>query len=161
MPRTASQRRCWGWDGRRCADRKQQRNSSYFDDTIAIDPGSRWYLLCYHPSVIEIRQYVDRQGRTPFLKWLDALSDAAQARVATALGRLEEGNRSSVKSVGGGVHELRINFGPGYRVYFGWDGEQIVILLVGGSKKRQQAEIVTAKTLWREFKSRKKEEPWY
>jgi hypothetical protein len=51
--------------------------------------------------VIEIRQYVDRQGRTPFLKWLDALSDEAQARVVTALGRLEEGNLSAVKSVGG------------------------------------------------------------
>lgn len=108
--------------------------------------------------MIEIRQYVDRQGRTPFLKWLDALSDEAQARVAVSLERLERGNLSSVKSVGAGVQELRINFGPGYRVYFGWEGEQIVILLAGGSKKRQQEDIEKAKDLWREFKARKQEE---
>lgn len=110
--------------------------------------------------MIEIRQYVDRQGRTPFLKWLDALSDEAQARVTIALERLELGNFSSVKSVGAGVQELRINFEPGYRVYFGGDGEQLVILLAGGSKKRQQADIEKAKDLWREFKFRKEEEPW-
>ncbi|MGH9591213.1 MAG: type II toxin-antitoxin system RelE/ParE family toxin [Terracidiphilus sp.] len=94
------------------------------------------------------------------MKWLDALSDEAQVRVATALGRLEDGNLSSVKNVGAGVQEVRINFGPGYRVYFGWDGEQIVILLAGGSKKRQQADIAKAKDLWQEFKVRKEVQPW-
>lgn len=110
--------------------------------------------------MIEIRQYLDRQGRTPFLKWLDGLNDEAQARVTAALYRLEQGNLSSVKSIGSGVQELRINYGPGYRVYFGWDGEEIVILLAGGSKKRQQVEIEKAKALWREFKARKEEKPW-
>jgi len=111
--------------------------------------------------VIDIRQYVDRQGRTPFLKWLDALSDEAQARVATALERLEHGNLSSIKSVGAGVQELRIDFGPGYRIYFGRDGERLVILVAGGSKKRQQADIKRAKDLWLEFRLRKREGTWY
>jgi len=107
--------------------------------------------------VIQIRQYVDRLGRTPFLEWLDDLNDAAQARVATVLERLESGNLSSVKSVGAGVQELRINFGPGYRLYFGWNGAQVIILLVGGDKRRQRADIQRAKELWQEFKARKRE----
>lgn len=77
------------------------------------------------------------------------------------LERLERGNLSSVKSVGAGVQELRVNFGPGYRIYFGWDGAQLVILLAGGSKKRQQADIERAKELWQEFKARKRERSWY
>jgi putative addiction module killer protein len=112
--------------------------------------------LWYYSAVIEIRQYVDRQGHTPFLDWLDDLNDAVQAKVTTALERLELGNLASVKSVGAGVQELRINFGPGYRVYFGWDGEEVVVLLAGGSKKRQQADIERAKELWREFKARRR-----
>jgi putative addiction module killer protein len=107
--------------------------------------------------VIDIRQYEDRLGRTPFLKWLDALSDEAQARVAVALERLEMGNLSAIKSVGAGVQEIRINFGPGYRIYFGWDGEKIVILLAGGTKKKQQDDIARAKNLWMEFRQRKRE----
>ena len=110
--------------------------------------------------MIEIRQYVDRLGRTPFLRWLDALNIEAQARVATSLERLEHGNLSAVKSVGAGVQELRIDFGPGYRVYFGRDGERLVILLAGGSKQRQQADITRAKELWAEFKVRKREGSW-
>lgn len=110
--------------------------------------------------MIEIRQYVDRLGRTPFLKWLDALGDEAQARVARSLERLELGNLSSIKSVGAGVQELRIDYGPGYRIYFGWDGESLVILLAGGTKKRQQADIERARELWQEFKERKREGTW-
>jgi len=87
--------------------------------------------LCYHSNGIEIRQYVDRLGRNPFLKWLDGLNYKATARVASALERLEHGNLSSIKSVGAGVQELRINFGPGYRIYFGWDGENLVIIARG------------------------------
>jgi len=94
------------------------------------------------------------------VKWLDALNDAAQARVTIALERLECGNLSSIKSAGAGVQELRIDFGPGYRIYFGWDGDELVILLAGGSKKRQQADIERAKELWREFKVRKREGRW-
>jgi putative addiction module killer protein len=91
--------------------------------------------------VIEIRQYVDLLGRNPFDRWLERLDDDVQARVTVSLDRLERGNTSAAKGVGAGVFELRLDFGPGYRIYFGKDGEQLVILLVGGSKKRQQADI--------------------
>ena len=75
-----------------------------------------------------------------------------------AVDRLECGNFSGVKGVGSGVFELRIDFGPGYRVYFGKDGERIVILLGGGTKKRQQNDIDRASTLWLEYKEQKREE---
>jgi putative addiction module killer protein len=70
---------------------------------------------------------------------------------------MEGGNFSAAKAIGAGVSELRMDFGPGYRVYFGKDGEQLVILLAGGSKKRQQADIEAAKALWADYKRRKRE----
>jgi putative addiction module killer protein len=78
--------------------------------------------------------------------------------VAVALARLSQGNVSNVKSVGSGVHECRIDFGPGYRMYFGKDGERVVLLLGGGTKKRQQKDIADALGRWREYKLRKKQE---
>ena len=75
-----------------------------------------------------------------------------------ALDRLERGNFSAAKGVGTGVFELRLDFGPGYRVYFGKDGETLVVLLGGGTKKRQQADIADAQMLWQEYKRRKREE---
>lgn len=108
--------------------------------------------------MIEIRQYVDSSGRNPFDRWFDKLEDSTQARIAVALDRLERGNFSAAKGVGTGVFELRLDFGPGYRVYFGKDGETLVILLGGGSKKRQQADIDAAQSLWQEYKKRKREE---
>jgi len=107
--------------------------------------------------VIEIRQYVDRQGRNPFERWFDKLDDVTEARITVALDRLERGNVAAAKSVGAGVQELRLDFGPGYRIYFGWDGTQLVILLGGGTKRRQQADIAAAHNLWREYKARKQE----
>nr|WP_279512433.1 type II toxin-antitoxin system RelE/ParE family toxin [Candidatus Thiosymbion oneisti] len=68
---------------------------------------------------------------------------------------METGNPGDVEPVGEGVAERRINYGPGYRVYFGQDGRQLVILLVGGTKKRQQRDIVQAKAYWRNYKKRK------
>jgi putative addiction module killer protein len=76
----------------------------------------------------------------------------------TAVLRVEMGNLASVKSVGRGVSELRLDFGPGYRVYFGRDGERLVILLCGGSKRRQQADIEDAQAYWSDYKARKREE---
>lgn len=76
--------------------------------------------------------------------------------MSRALVRLEQGNFSNVKSVGQGVLEYRIDFGPGYRVYFGRDGEALVILLTGGTKKRQQRDIQTAHAYWREYKDVKR-----
>ena len=72
----------------------------------------------------------------------------ARAKVTRAIARMEQGNFSSVKTVGRGVLEYRIDFGPGYRVYFGRDGETLVILLTGGTKKRQQRDIDAAHAYW-------------
>ena len=108
--------------------------------------------------MVEIRQYVDRFGRNPFQLWLDLLKGATRARISTALVRLEGGNFSAVKGVGAGVFELRLDFGPGYRVYFGKDGDRIVILLGGGTKKRQQNDIDRSCALWRQYKEQRLEE---
>ena len=80
----------------------------------------------------------------------------AASKVTTALYRLEQGNFSNVQSVGGGVFEYKIDFGPGYRIYFGQDGNTLVILLCGGTKKTQQKDIDRAKDFWQEYKARKK-----
>jgi putative addiction module killer protein len=104
---------------------------------------------------IAIRSFVERNGRVPFQQWLDALDRQAQAKINLALYRLAQGNRSHVKGVGGSVAELKVDFGPGYRIYFGQDGEALVILLAGGTKKRQSEDILTAKARWAEYKARK------
>ena len=107
--------------------------------------------------MIEIQEYLDANGTSVFAKWFDALNTQAALKVNTYLSRIENGNFSRVKSVGNGVHECRIDHGPGYRVYFGKDGEKLIILLGGGTKKRQQKDIQNAKELWLEYKRRKKE----
>jgi len=109
-------------------------------------------------AVLHVREYVDTTGRSPFTKWLRALNVQAAAKVATALERIAAGNLSNVKTVGGGVLEYRVEFGPGYRIYFGRDGERLVILLAGGTKKRQQQDIRQAKVNWEDYRSRKTEE---
>ncbi len=76
--------------------------------------------------------------------------------VTAAKARMELGNLSNVKPVGGGISEYVIDFGPGYRIYLGKDGDKLIILLGGGTKKRQQHDIDTAKALWREYKRRKR-----
>ena len=78
--------------------------------------------------------------------------------MATAVARLANANFSNVKGVGSGVFEYRIDFGAGFRIYFGKDGERLVILLGGGTKKRQQREIEAALANWRGYKRRKKDE---
>ncbi|MCY3878341.1 MAG: hypothetical protein OXF74_04065 [Rhodobacteraceae bacterium] len=86
----------------------------------------------------EIREYLDTEGRSPFARWFGRLDVHAAAKVATALARMEQGNFSNVKGVGAGTMEYRIDFGPGYRIYFGKDGATLVVLLGGGTKARQQ-----------------------
>ena len=105
--------------------------------------------------MIEIREYLDTEGRSPYAKWFNRLNSRAAAKVATAVVRMEQGNLSNTKGAGAGVVECRIDFGPGYRVYFGKDGDALIILLGGGTKKRQQKDIEAAQSLWREYKRRK------
>jgi len=105
--------------------------------------------------IIVVREYLDARGASPFAHWFGGLDTLAAAKVATALYRLEKGNLSTVKGVGGGVYECKINFGPGYRVYFGKDGDELIILLGGGSKKRQGTDISKALARWQDYKRRK------
>ena len=77
-------------------------------------------------------------------------------KVTVALTRIELGSLSNVKGVGAGVQEFRIDFGPGYRVYFGRDGDWLLILLAGGTKSRQQKDIAAAQKRWADYKKRKK-----
>ncbi|MGE5205644.1 MAG: type II toxin-antitoxin system RelE/ParE family toxin [Chlamydiota bacterium] len=104
----------------------------------------------------EILEYLDGSGRSHFAEWFNSLNAPAAAKVATALARIGQGNFSNVKSIGSGVFEYRLDFGPGYRVYFGKDGECLVILLGGGTKKRQQKDITNAIVRWQDYKQRKR-----
>ena len=104
-----------------------------------------------------VEEYLDKQDRASFSVWFNQLDPHAAAKVAVARYRLELGNFSNVKSVGSGVYEYKMDFGPGYRIYFGQDGKELIILLGGGTKKRQQSDIKIAKERWDEYKKRKKE----
>jgi putative addiction module killer protein len=106
--------------------------------------------------MVDVREYIDRNGRSLYAEWFDSLNAQAAAKVAIAVTRIGQGNYSNVKSVGSGVHEYQVDFGPGYRVYFGRDGERLVILLGGGTKKRQQKDIDEAIARWQDYKDRRK-----
>jgi putative addiction module killer protein len=108
--------------------------------------------------VIDVREYLAADGTSPYAKWFDNLNAQAAAKVATAVTRMAQGNLSNAKSVGAGVQEYRIDFGPGYRIYFGRDGDRLVILLGGGTKKRQQHDIRHAQALWSDYRGRKEKE---
>lgn len=107
---------------------------------------------------ITVVEYEDKTGQRPFEKWFNKLNAPAAAKVTTALARVELGNFSNAKGAGSGIYEYRIDFGPGYRIYFGKDGATLVILLAGGTKKKQQADIERAKVLWGDYKRRKRQE---
>ena len=108
--------------------------------------------------MIELRGYIDENGNKRFANWLEELDASAAAKVTIALTRMEQGNFSKAKGVGAGVYEYKIDFGPGYRIYFGRDGECLVILIGGGTKKRQQRDIAAAQECWADYKRRKKQE---
>ena len=109
-------------------------------------------------KLTEVKEYLDAKGNSPYAKWFDHLSVIAAVKVATAIHRMEQGNFSNVKGVGAGVYECRIAFGTGYRIYFGKDGDRLVILLAGGARKRQDVDITAAKAHWRDYKRRKRQE---
>ena len=105
----------------------------------------------------EIQIYQTKEKDSPFETWLDKLNDInAKARLLQRIDRIELGNFGDCEPVGDGVHELRIDYGPGYRIYFGNDGKQLVILLCGGTKRRQEKDIKKAKEYWEDYNVRKK-----
>jgi len=107
--------------------------------------------------MFDVREYLDSTGSSPYGNWFNRLNSQAAAKVATALIRLMAGNLSNVKGVGSGLFEYKIDFGPGYRIYFGKDGDRLVVLVGGGSKKRQNYDITVALTHWQDYKRRKQE----
>ena len=103
----------------------------------------------------EIRRYTTAEGRAPFTEWLDALRDRnVRVRIKSRLERVEEGNLGDFKSVGQGVFELRINYGPGYRLYFGQVGLTIVVILIAGDKSTQEQDIRQAIEYWTDYDKR-------
>ncbi len=108
--------------------------------------------------MIEVREYIDPNGHSPYSRWFDRLNPQAAAKTVTALVRMEQGRFSSGRGAGAGVLECRIDFGPGCRVDFGRDGDALIILLGFGTKKRQQQDIKAARDLWREYKRRRRRE---
>ena len=103
---------------------------------------------------IRVEEYVREDGSNPYKGWFDGLHAQAAAKVATATLRLEMGNTSNVKWFGG-IGEVRIDWGPGYRVYLAEDGDTLIVLLGGGTKRRQQADIARARELHAEYRVRK------
>jgi putative addiction module killer protein len=109
-------------------------------------------------ALFEVRECT-ADGRSPFAEWFDELDPVTAARVDRYLRRLEVGNFGAAKALREGVSELRLDFGPGYRVYFGREGKTIIILLGGGSKRRQDADIAAAVARWRHYQQAKKDKP--
>ena len=103
--------------------------------------------------MIEVRKYIDSCGRCPLDRWLCNLPNRiGQARIRTRIDRLALGLEGDWKSVGEGVRELRIPAGPGYRVYYAWDGPTLVLLLCGGDKSSQDRDIAAALAYWRDYR---------
>jgi putative addiction module killer protein len=103
----------------------------------------------------DVRTYETEEGKVPFSLWLKGLRDVkARAIIRNRINRLRIGNFGDCKSVGEGVFELRVNFGPGYRIYFALEGDQVVILLWGGEKDSQTSDIAKAKEFWSNYRSR-------
>jgi putative addiction module killer protein len=103
----------------------------------------------------ELIQYRDQDDAVPYEVWENDLPAATAARITKYVKRMENGNFGNSEPVGSGVSELKIDMGPGYRVYYGKDGDTLVILLGGGSKKRQQRDIKDSIARWQAYKKRK------
>ena len=105
-------------------------------------------------DVFKVLQYT-RAGKCPFAEWFNELDSVTAARIDRYIRRLEAGNFGAAKSLQDGIFELRMDFGPGYRVYYGLHGKNIIILLGGGSKRRQDADIAAAKERWKLYRQAK------
>ena len=108
-------------------------------------------------KMIEFTEYIDANGKSPFAQWFDALDAVAAAKVRVYVTRVELGNYSNVEPIGEGLSEIKIDFGPGYRVYFRKEKEKLLLLLGGSSKKGQQKAIDAAKLAWKKYDSDRKQ----
>lgn len=105
--------------------------------------------------MVEVRHYVTASGRNVFAEWLDSLRDAkAEARIAARIARLTAGNFGDCKPLKDGVWEMRIDWGPGYRVYYAMVGRTCLLLLCGGDKRKQSADIRRAIEFWDDYRQR-------
>lgn len=102
-----------------------------------------------------INEYTDEQDKSPYAEWLASLRDArAKAKIIMQVDRMELGLFGDVESIGDGLSELKIHYGPGYRVYYGKEEEHSYLLLCGGNKSTQSKDIKRAKTYWQDQKRR-------
>ena len=107
--------------------------------------------------VNEIREYTDEQGRNLFREWVTNLRDEQAARrIADRIERMKAGNFGDVRMLGQGLSEMRIHYGPGYRLYYGREGERIYLLLCGGDKSSQSRDIEKARAYWQDHKRRQR-----
>lgn len=106
--------------------------------------------------MLEVREYTRSDGSSPFRRWFLGLDAGARALVDEAIARMRLGNLADHKSVRQGVMERRIHSGPGYRIYFGRDGDRLILLLAGSTKRRQQRAIEDAHLMWADYKLRKR-----
>ena len=104
---------------------------------------------------MKIQEYIREDGLNSYQKWFSNLDSQAAAKVAVAINRLELGNTSNIKWIDG-IGEYKINWGAGYRIYLAQEGNELIILFGGGTKKKQQADVDKAKKLYKEYKERKK-----
>lgn len=103
---------------------------------------------------MKIQEYLTPEGSSPYQKWFKSLDAIAAAKVTVAIMRMEQGNTSNIKWFDG-IGEYKINWGAGYRIYLAKEGQKLIILFGGGTKKSQRADISEAKRLYQEYKSRK------
>ncbi len=110
--------------------------------------------------LLKVKEYIREDGSSPYQKWFDSLNPAAAAKITVAKARLESGNISNIRWFSG-IGEYKIDWGPGYRIYLAREGNSLIILFGGGTKKTQQNDINQAKELYREYRKRKKEAAGY
>jgi putative addiction module killer protein len=101
---------------------------------------------------MKVTEYIDENNSSPYRQWLDQLDKIARARIQARVFRFEGGNLGDYKSVGKGVFEARVFFGPGYRIYFGIEGQKLLLLLVGGDKSTQRKDLTKAQGFWDNFR---------
>ena len=106
--------------------------------------------------MIEVHEYLTPDGKAPFSEWLNGLRDRkARARIMTRLNRVRLGNFGDCRPLGDSVFELRMMFGPGYRVYFGREDGRVVLLLCGGDKRTQRKDLIKARAAWMDYRRKR------